>query len=173
METHTAMMVGGAVGGAIGGAVGVVGSLATSLAPHLFQRYRDKKAARAITRAYISGILHMEEFHDHAHWYEGLISVIELDENQAMKMLGAANADMNDFLRPTVIAQLGLLKPDVAGDLMLFLNMHDGLRINLTSWWRRLLLSPSRSTPSSVGCPRGRCRNGPTTIGPFGGAFMR
>jgi hypothetical protein len=131
METHIAMMVGGAVGGAIGGAVGVVGSLATSLAPHLFQRYRDKKAARAITRAYISGILHMEEFHDHAHWYEGLISVIELDENQAMKMLGVANADMNDFLRPTVIAQLGLLKPDVAGDLMLFLNMHDGLRINL------------------------------------------
>jgi hypothetical protein len=48
-----------------------------------------------------------------------------------MKMLGVANADINDFLRPTVIAQLGLLKPDVAGDLMLFLNMHDGLRINL------------------------------------------
>jgi hypothetical protein len=43
----------------------------------------------------------------------------------------------------------------------------------LCSWWWRPLLSPSRSTPSSVGCPRGRRRNGPNTIGPFGGAFMR
>jgi hypothetical protein len=103
METHTAMMVGGVVGGAIG----IFGSLATSLAPHLLQRYRDAKASRAITRAYISGILHTEEIRDRAHWYEGLISVIEAGENPAMKILGAENADMNDFLRPTVIAGLG------------------------------------------------------------------
>ena len=49
-----------------------------------------------------------------------------------------------------------------------------GLGLDLfCSWWWRPLLSPSRSTPSSVGCPRGRHRNGLTTTGPFGGAFMR
>jgi hypothetical protein len=131
MEAHTAMMVGGAVGGAIGGAVGVIGSLATSLAPHLWQRSRDKQAAQAIARAYISGILHMEKIHDHARGYEKLISVIELNENHAMTTLELAYTDANDFLRPTVIAQLALLRSDVAGDVMLFLNMHDGLRTNL------------------------------------------
>jgi hypothetical protein len=131
MEANTAMMVGGAVGGAIGGAVGVVGSLATSLAPHLWQRSRDRRAARAIARAYISGILRMEKIRDHAGWYEQVIAVIELDEARAINLFASANVDVNDFLRPSLVAQLGLLHPEVAADIMLFLNMHDGLRLSL------------------------------------------
>jgi hypothetical protein len=38
---------------------------------------------------------------------------------------------VNDFLRPTFVAQVGLLQPEVVGDVMLFLNMHDNLRISL------------------------------------------
>src|SRR5580704_10958165 len=33
----------------------------------------------------------------------------------------------------------------------------------LCSWWWRPLLSLNRSTPSSVGCPKDRRRNGPNT----------
>jgi hypothetical protein len=117
------------IGMVITGLIGILGSLLGSLTPHLWQRRRDRSAARAITRAYISGILRMEEVRNHVSWYQGHISAIQTGGNPAPNILGAE--DDNDLLQPTVIAQIGLLEPDIAGDVTLFINMLDGLRIDL------------------------------------------
>ena len=71
----------------------------------------------------------MEEIRDHVAWYKRHIAVIQSGANSTLKILGAE--DHNDVLQPTVIAQIGFLKPDIAGDVTLFINMLDGLRIDL------------------------------------------
>ena len=54
------------VGVIIGGVIGVVGSFV----PHWWERRRAQKSAQAIARAYISGILRMEEIRQHGSLYE-------------------------------------------------------------------------------------------------------
>jgi hypothetical protein len=117
------------IGMVITGLIGILGSLLGSLTPHLWQRRRERSSARAITQAYISGILRMEQIRDRVSWYEGYIAAIQAGGNPAAKTPGSEDDD--DLLQPTVIAQIGLLEPDIAGDVTLFIKILDGLRINL------------------------------------------
>jgi hypothetical protein len=115
----------GMLGTAIGGVIGVLGSLG----PHLWQRQRNKESARAITRAYISGIIRMEEIRDHASWYKQQIQAVQSGAQPVLKILGAE--EERDALQPTVIAQIGFLEAYIASDVTTFINMLDGLRVDL------------------------------------------
>ena len=90
----------------------------------------------------------MEEIRDHVSWYKQHISVLQGLEGQqdvplpAMTILGAEDAQ--DVLQPAVIAQLGFLEPDIAKGMATFINMLDGLRIDLRA------IAPSQTNILSI-----------------------
>lgn len=116
------------IGVVIGGLIGLAGSMV----PHFWERRRTKKSARAVARAYVSGILRMEEIRDHTSWYEQHIAVLRNlhgGPDPMMTILGAEEG--HDVLQPAVIAQLGFLEPDIARGIATFINMLEGLRMDL------------------------------------------
>lgn len=115
------------IGGVIiGGVIGVAGSFV----PHWWERRRTQKSAEALARAYISGILRLEEIRQHSLLYEQCLAGLRSGASQSMmKIFGAEDAD--DPIQQALIGQIGLLKPDIATDVVAFINMLDGLRVDL------------------------------------------
>jgi hypothetical protein len=120
------MAVSDLVGVVIGGLIGLAGSIV----PHLWEKRRARKSARAIARAYVSGILKMEEIRQHGSLYQQNIATLRAGTSQSlMKIFGAE--DSRDELQSALVGQVGLLEPDVARDMVMFCNMLEGLRVDL------------------------------------------
>jgi hypothetical protein len=120
------MAVSDLVGVVIGGLIGLAGSIV----PHLWKKRRARKSARAIARAYVSGILKMEEIRQHGSLYQQNIATLRAGPSQSlMKIFGAE--DSRDELQSALVGQVGLLEPDVARDMVMFCNMLEGLRVDL------------------------------------------
>lgn len=110
----------------VGGLIGVAGSIV----PHLWERRRARKSARAMLSAYISGILRMEQIRQHGSLYEQNLAVLRAGTSQSlMKIFGTEGE--RDELQSALISQLGFLEPDVARDAVVFGNMLNGLRIDI------------------------------------------
>jgi hypothetical protein len=118
----------GLIGVVIGGVIGIAGSFL----PHLYEKQRARKSARAVARAYVSGILKMEEIRKHSSLYERNVEALEAGTSQSlMKIFGAEEASPDLEIQKALINQLGLLEPGVAQDMVVFGNMLAGLRIDL------------------------------------------
>jgi hypothetical protein len=116
----------GLIGVIVGGVIGVAGSFV----PHWWERRRAQKSAQALARAYLSGILRMEEVRRHSLLYEQCLAGLLSGTSQAvMQIFGAEDA--GDPIQQALIGQIGLLKPDIATDVVAFINMLDGLRVDL------------------------------------------
>jgi hypothetical protein len=116
------------IGVVIGGAIGLAGSIL----PHLYEKRRARKSARAMAYAYISGILRMEEIRKHGSLYEKNIVLLEAGTTQSlMKIVGADDFAPDAEIQKALINQLGLLEPDIARDIVIFGNMLAGVRIDV------------------------------------------
>jgi hypothetical protein len=116
------------IGVVIGGVIGLTGSIL----PHLYEKYRARKSARAMAFAYVSGILRMEEIRQHGSLYQQNLDGLRSGASQSlMKIFGAE--DSRDEFQSALIGQVGLLEPDIARDMVMFCNMLEGLRVDLKS----------------------------------------
>jgi hypothetical protein len=117
----------GLIGVIVGGVIGVAGSFV----PHWWERRRTQKSAQALARAYISGVLRMEEIRQHVSLYQVTLASLQsgASPKPLMQIVGAEDAD--DPIQRALIGQIGLLKPDIAAEVVLFCNMLEGLRIDL------------------------------------------
>ena len=105
--------------------------LAGSLLPQFWERRRAKASARAMARAYISGILKMEEVRNHSRLYHVAIDALRAGVQNSLPRITGAEDYPNDEVRKALISQLGLFGPEEASDLVQFYNMLDALRIDL------------------------------------------
>ena len=116
------------IGVCVGGLIGVAGSLL----PFIYQRSEARRSSRALTAAYVSGILRMEEVRKRADLYRRTIESIRSGNSRLAKIFGAENATAVDQdIQKEILRQLGLLPPDVARDIIMFNNMLFGLRVNM------------------------------------------
>jgi hypothetical protein len=114
------------VGVVIGGVLGLAGSFI----PQWWDKRRARQSAQAICRAYIAGILKMDEIRHHGELYEKNLADLRSGATQSMmRIYGAENN--KDEMQSALIGQVGLLSPDVAMDMVIFCNMLDGLRVDL------------------------------------------
>jgi hypothetical protein len=121
------MAGGDLIGVIVGGVIGLAGSFV----PHLWERRRARVSARALARAYISGILRMEEIRQHGSLYQKNMEALQSGATEQLMQIFGSEDDQSDELQKTLIGQVGLLKPDVARDLVIFGNMLKGLQIDL------------------------------------------
>jgi hypothetical protein len=105
----------------IGGFIGLAGSIV----PHLWEKRRARKSARAMLRAYVSGILSMEQIPHYGSLYRQNLATLKSGNPLLMKIFGAE--DVRDELQSALIGQLGYLEPDIARDAVAFANMLMGL----------------------------------------------
>ena len=116
------------IGVCVGGLIGVTGSLL----PFVFQRNAAKRSSRALTAAYVSGILRMEEIRNRTEQYRRTIESIRSGTPRFAKIFGAENATLVDQdIQREILKQLGLLPPDVARDIIIFNNSLFGLRVDM------------------------------------------
>ena len=121
------MAADGLLGVIVGGVIGIAGAIASGLIPQLLAQRRAKASARAITRAYVSGILKMEEVRQHGKLYrDNLAALREEATSGLLRIFGVE--DTSDELQRSLIDHLGLLAPDIAGDLVRFCNQLAGLK---------------------------------------------
>jgi hypothetical protein len=112
----------------VGGLIGLAGSLL----PLIYQKTAAKSSSRALTAAYVSGILRMEEIRNRAEQYRRTIASIRSGTPRFEKIFGAENATLVDQdIQREILKQLGLLPPDVARDITIFNNSLFGLRIDM------------------------------------------
>jgi hypothetical protein len=116
----------GLAGVIIGGVIGVAGSLI----PQVWQTYRARKSARAIARAYISGILNMCDVRGYDAVFKKHLADLKDGNKPVMKMFGGKDADE---LQTVLMAQVGLLDPDTASDVVKFTNVLKALKIDLAA----------------------------------------
>jgi hypothetical protein len=117
----------------VGGAIGLAGSWF----PHFWKQRRAKASARAVARAYISGILKMEEVLRYSELFRKAQQDLQSGNPQALpRIYGAEHYPNNDPTRTALINQLGLLKPEDAEDLVLFLNMLQGFDVDAAAMAR-------------------------------------
>lgn len=116
------------IGVCVGGLIGLAGSIL----PFIFQRDAAKRSSKAVTAAYVSGILHMEEIRKRADQYRRNIESLKSGNPTVMKIFGAENAIFVDQeIQREILKQLGLLPPDVARDMIIFNNLLFGLRTDM------------------------------------------
>lgn len=110
----------------IGGVIGVAGSIV----PHLWEQRRARRSTRAMLRAYISGILRMDDVRQHVSLCEQNIAALKAGATkEIMKIFGAEN--QQDEFQSVIISRLGFLEPNVARDAVLFCNMYNGIGIDV------------------------------------------
>ena len=115
------------LGVCVGGLIGLAGSFL----PLIYQRNSARGSSRALTAAYVSGVLRMEEIRNRADQYRGTIESIRSGNPRLAKIFGAENATLADRdIQKEILRQLGLLPSDVARDIVIFNNMLFGLRVN-------------------------------------------
>jgi hypothetical protein len=119
------MGLGDLLGVLIGGFIGLAGSIV----PYLWEKRRARKSARAMLRAYVSGILSMEQIRHYGSLYRQNLATLKSGNPLLMKIFGAE--DVRDELQSALIGQLGYLEPDIARDAVAFANMLMGLRVDL------------------------------------------
>jgi hypothetical protein len=126
------MMQSGAALSVIGVCVGGLIGLAGSFVPLIYQRNAARRSSRALTAAYVSGILRMEEIRNRADQYRRTIESIRAGTPRFAKIFGTENATLVDQdIQKEILRQLGLLPPDVARDIIIFNNSLFGLRIDM------------------------------------------
>jgi hypothetical protein len=114
----------------VGGVIGITGSIAATIIPQILTRRRAKASAKAITRAYILGILRIEEVRQQGALYQNNLTALRAGiTNDLFRIYGAE--DMSDDFQRSLIEHVALLEPDIAADVIQFCNQLDGLRIDL------------------------------------------
>jgi hypothetical protein len=114
------------LGVVVGGVIGIAGSLL----PHVWELRRARVSARAMARAYVSGILKMEEVRQHGALYRTALAGLQAGQPQSLPRVYGAE-DTDDELQKQLINHLGHLGHAEATDLVHFCNMLAGLRIDL------------------------------------------
>jgi|HubBroStandDraft_6_1064221.scaffolds.fasta_scaffold74300_3 hypothetical protein len=114
------------IGVVIGGLLGLAGSVI----PQFWDKRRARQSAKAICRAYVAGILRMDEIRHHGELYKKNLADLRSGATQSMMVIYGAE-DTNDEMQSALIGHVGLLSPDVARDMVIFCNMLDGLRVDL------------------------------------------
>lgn len=114
------------IGVGIGGLLGLAGSVI----PQFWDKRRARLSARAICRAYVAGILRMDEIRRHGELYEKNLADLRSGATQSMMKIYGAE-DTKDEMQSALIGYVGLLSPDVACDMVIFCNMMSGLRVDL------------------------------------------
>jgi hypothetical protein len=114
----------GLIGVIVGGVIGVAGSLI----PQLWNTHRAQKAARGIARAYISGMLNNIRGLDDT--LKEYLVKLNKDDTATMKMFGGRAPDE---LQKVLFAHVGLLDPDIAGDVVKFTNLHIAFKVDLAA----------------------------------------
>jgi hypothetical protein len=107
----------------VGGVIGV----AASWVPHWWEQRRAKARARAMALAYVDGVLKMEERRQHGELRRLYLESLRKGIEGMPKIFGAENYPNPNEVQKVIIGQLSHLKPDDARDMVLFLNMGDGL----------------------------------------------
>jgi hypothetical protein len=111
----------------VGGVIGITGSIAASFIPQMLTQRRAKAAAKAITRAYILGILRMEEIRRHGEAYKNNLNALRAGTTTDLLRIYGAE-DMSDDLQKSLIAHVVLLQLDIAADVVQFCNQLNGVR---------------------------------------------
>lgn len=73
----------------------------------------------------------MEEIRQHGSLYQKNMEALQSGATEQLMQIFGSEDDQSDELQKTLIGQVGLLKPDVARDLVIFGNMLKGLQIDL------------------------------------------
>jgi hypothetical protein len=121
------MAVPNLVGVVVGGLIGLAGSFI----PHWYEKRRARLSARAFARAYISGILKLEEIRKHGSLYQQNIESLKADSSGSLMKIFGAEELSDTEIQKSITAQLGFIEPGIAADLVMFGNMLAGLRIDL------------------------------------------
>jgi hypothetical protein len=124
------MAVDGVLGVIVGGVIGITGSIAASFIPQILTQRRAKASANAITRAYIQGVLRMEEVRRHSALYQNNLNALRAGTTTNLLRIYGAE-DLSDELQKALIGHVGLLEPDIAADVIQFCNQLNGLRVDL------------------------------------------
>jgi hypothetical protein len=120
------MAVSDLLGVIVGGVIGLAGSML----PHIWEQRRAGASARAVARAYVSGVLRMYEFRQHSELYREALQALRSGNHQALpRIYGAEHYPNNDQMQTALINQLGSLEPENARDLVMFLNMLQGFDV--------------------------------------------
>jgi hypothetical protein len=120
------MAADGLIGVFVGGIIGIAGGLI----PQMLTQHRAKNAAKAITRAYILGILRIEEIRQHAALYQQNLDALRAGTSTDLLRIYGAE-DTNDALQESLIDYVGLLEADIAAAVVQFCNQLVGLRVDL------------------------------------------
>jgi hypothetical protein len=115
----------GLIGVIVGGGV----ALAAFMLPHWWEQRRAQAHARAMAFAYVSGVLKMDERRQHGELlHRPVLEALKAGASATMpQIFGSEICPNQTDMQKALIGRLGQLRPDDAGNLVLFLNMSDGL----------------------------------------------
>jgi hypothetical protein len=115
----------GLIGVIVGGGV----AIAASILPRRLEQKRAQVHARAMAFAYVSAVLRMDERRQHGELLNRpVLEALKAGASATMpQIFGAEVYPRQTEMLPALIEQLSWLEPDDAGNLVLFLNMSDGL----------------------------------------------
>jgi hypothetical protein len=113
----------GLVAVVIGGVIGFV-----ALFVHWWERQQAQARARAMTLAYVNGVLQMEERRWHGERSQLALAALKAGASVTLPKIFVTETYPNfDEVQKAVIGQLRQLAPDDARDMVMFLNMCLGL----------------------------------------------